>query len=180
MLIATATVVAGLALVVAEGVQALPETSLVVSAKQCPGSRSLTARRVERRAALLCLVNHAREAVGLPAIRGSRALQGVASAKARDVATCSDFNHAACGRPPFAHVASSRLPYSFLGENLFYSERPVGTARDVFVAWLRSPPHRRLMFLRRFDHAGIAVVQLDRLLGSSDVELWVLELGQRA
>ena len=67
-----------------------------------------------------------------------------------------------------------------MGENLFYSQRPVGSARDAFVAWLRSPPHRRVMFLRRFSHAGTAVVKVDQFSGTPQVELWVLELAQKA
>ena len=136
--------------------------------------------RSQRRAALVCLVNFARATVGLPAVRESSTLSSVARAKARDVVTCSDFEHDACGKAPFAYVDISGFPYRFVGENLFYSQRPVGSARDAFVAWLRSPPHRRVMFLRRFSHAGTAVVKLDQFSGTPQVELWVLELAQKA
>jgi uncharacterized protein YkwD len=113
-------------------------------------------------------------------VRQSRKLSSVARAKARDVATCSDFGHDACGKPPFAYVDTSGFRYRLVGENLYYSQRPVGSARDAFVAWLRSPPHRRLMFLRHFSHAGTAVVKLDQFSGTPQVELWVLELAQKA
>ena len=172
--------VACVALVVAEGAVGKPQGALVASTASCPFSDSLTASLAQRRAALMCLVNHARNASGLPAVRRSQGLTGVADAKARDVVNCSDFSHEACGKHAFAYVQSSGLPYSFVGENLFYSQRPIGTARDVFVAWLASPPHRRLLFLGRFSHAGTAVVEVERFSGTSRVELWVLELGQRA
>ena len=180
LLFATATVVALLALVAAEGAVGAPQRSLVASARTCPGSRSFRVTSADRQAALLCLINHARRAAGLGEVRGSRTLTKVAREKAGDVVTCSDFEHTACGKPAFVHVKASGFPYRLVGENLFYSERPVGTARDAFVAWLESPPHRRLIFLSRFTHAGMAVMPVDELSGSSDVELWVLELAQKA
>jgi uncharacterized protein YkwD len=180
MLAVTATVVALLALVAAESAVGIPDSALVAPAGDCPGSRSLRPTPSQRRAALICLVNFARAGVGLPAVRESRALSSVARAKARDVVTCSDFVHDACGKHPFAYVATSGFRYRLVGENLYYSQRPVGSARDAFVAWLRSPPHRRLMFLRHFSHAGTAVVKLDQFSGTPQVELWVLELAQKA
>ena len=179
-LVATATVVALIALVAAEGAVGVPESALVASAAECPGSRSLRPSRVQRSAALVCLVNFARATVGLRAVRESSTLSSVARAKARDVVTCSDFNHEACGKAPFTYIKISGFPYRFLGENLFYSKRPVGSARDVFVAWLRSPAHREVMFVRRFSHAGTAVVRVAQFAGTRDVELWVLELAQKA
>jgi uncharacterized protein YkwD len=179
MLAATATVVALIALVAAEGAVAVPDSALVASAEECPGSRSLRPTRAQRSAALVCLVNFARATVGLRELRRSTALSGVARAKARDVVTCSDFNHEACGQATFKHVDTSGFRYRFLGENLFYAQRPVGSARDAFVAWLQSPPHRQVMFLRRFSHAGTAVVRVAQLSGTRHVELWVLELAQK-
>ena len=70
-------------------------------------------------------------------------------------------------------------PFRLVGENLFYSQRPVGTALDAFLAWLRSPPHRRLMFLPSFSDAGTAVFKLRSFSGTARVELWILELAQR-
>jgi len=180
MLAATATVVALLALVAAEGAIGVPDSALVASAADCPSSRSLKPTRSQRRIALICLVNFARAGVGLPAVRESRTLSSVAHAKARDVVTCNDFEHDACGKPPFVYVDTSGFRYRLVGENLYYSQRPVGSAHDAFVAWLRSPSHRRVMFLRGFSHAGTAVVKLDQLSGTSQVELWVLELAQKA
>jgi uncharacterized protein YkwD len=180
MLAATATVVALVSLVVAEGAVAVPDSALVASAAECPGSRSLHPTRAERRAALICLVNHARAMVGLPRVRESNTLSGVAHAKARDVVTCADFNHNACGKSSFAYVDTSGFQYRLVGENLFFSQRPVGSARDAFVAWLKSPSHRRVMFLRGFSHAGTAVIRARTLSGTPHVELWVLELAQKA
>ncbi len=180
LLAATATVVALLALVAAEGAVGASNGSLVASGRACPGSRSLRGTPAQRQAALLCLVNHARRAAGLGAVRSSSTLAQVAREKAGDVVTCGDFEHTACGKPAFVHVRASGFPYRFVGENLYYSEQPVGTARDAFLAWLRSPPHRRLIFLPRFTHAGTAVSPLEEFSGTQHVELWVLELAEKA
>jgi uncharacterized protein YkwD len=96
------------------------------------------------------------------------------------VVTCGDFEHTACGKPAFVHVVASGFRFRWVGENLFYSEQPLGTARDAFVAWLNSPPHRRLIFLPRFTHAGTAVFPVSELAGARQVQLWVLELAQQA
>jgi uncharacterized protein YkwD len=180
LIAATATVVALLALVAAEGALSVSQSSVVASARACPGSRSMEATPSERQDALLCLLNRSRRGAGLAPVKWSRALTRVARAKADDVVTCADFNHTACGMPAFIHVQASGFPYRLVGENLFYSERPIGTALDAFIAWLRSPPHRRLIFLPRFTHAGTAVSTLDEFSGTSHVQLWVLELAQKA
>src|SRR5262245_58406565 len=179
MLLAVTTVVALVALVAAEGAVGVPDSALVATADVCPGSRSLAVSSAKRRQALLCLVNHARAASGLAPVRGSGTLAGVARAKGRDVVACSDFSHTPCGKGAFAHMVSSGFPFRLVGENLFVSQQPIGSARDAFVAWLQSPQHRRLMFLPRFSHAGSAVFQLQSFSGMSRVELWVLELAQR-
>jgi uncharacterized protein YkwD len=179
-LITTATVVALLALAVSEGAVSATQSSLVASARSCPGSRTLEATPKQRQAALLCLINHARRAAGLGSVRRSSTLTRVAHEKAGDVVTCNDFEHTACGKPAFTYVRSSGFPYRAVGENLFFSENPVGTARDAFVAWLQSPPHRRLIFLKRFTHAGTAVFPASELSGARQVQLWVLELAQKA
>ena len=180
MFIAAASVAAFLSLLAAEGALGVSDRALVAPAQVCPGSRSLEATPAERRAALLCLINYARGTVGLGKVRGSRILTGVAKAKGRDVVECRDFDHDACGKHPFAHVISSGFPYRFVGENLFYSQRPVGSARDAFVGWLQSPPHREVMFLPAFSHVGTAVFKLRRFSDMPRVELWILELAEKA
>jgi uncharacterized protein YkwD len=179
MVLAVATVAALVALVVAEGAIGVSNSALLATSETCPGSRSLHVSAAKRRDALICLVNHARAASGLPPVRSSGTLSRVAHAKGRDVVACSDFSHTACGKSAFAYVVSSGFPFRLVGENLFYSQRPVGSARDAFLAWLRSPPHRKLMFLPRFSDAGTAVFKLRSFSGTARVELWVLELAQR-
>ena len=113
-------------------------------------------------------------------MKPSRALSRVARTKGRDIAFCHDFDHWACGLPAFIHIKASGFRFRYAGENLFAAERPIGTARDAFVAWLQSPTHRRLLFVRRFSDAGIALLRVDRLAETPNVQLWVLELAQRA
>jgi uncharacterized protein YkwD len=178
IVLAVATV-AALALIATESAVGVSDSELVATADACPGSRSLRISAAKRREALMCLINYARASSGLPPVRSSGALSRVAHAKGRDVVACSDFSHTACGKRAFAYVESSGFPFRLVGENLFYSQRPVGTALDAFLAWLRSPPHRRLMFLPSFSDAGTAVFKLRSFSGTARVELWILELAQR-
>ncbi|MDH4345288.1 MAG: CAP domain-containing protein [Thermoleophilia bacterium] len=177
---AAATVVALLALLAAEGAVGLPSRSLVASAKACPGSRSFEASPASQRAALVCLINYARRQAGLPRVHQSWMLSRVARAKGRDIVICRDFNHTACGKPTFSKFDVLGYRYRVVGENLFAAERPVGTARDAFVAWLNSPPHRHVLFLPRFSDAGVALFPLHEFQGSRRVRLWVLNLARRA
>lgn len=179
ILLAAAVAVVVLSVPMVEGAVGASGSALVASASACPGSRSMTVSAAERRTALVCLVNYARTTVGLRPVRESRTLTGVAHQKGHDVVTCRDFAHTACGKDAFAYVVASGFPYRFVGENLYLSEHPVGSARDAFVAWLRSPSHRRVMFLPRFSHAGTAVLTLAGFSTLPRAELWVLELAQR-
>lgn len=155
------------------------DSALIASPAQCPGATSSDSTAGDQRRALLCLINYARTVTGLRPVKASRTLFRVAHTKGLDIASCHDFDHAACGQPPFAHIRSSGYRFRLAGENLFAAERPIGTAQDVLVAWLHSPTHRRLLFVPRFREAGIALLRLDRLAETSDVHLWVLELAQR-
>lgn len=177
---ATATVVVLLALLLAEGAVGVPNASLVASATACPGSRSFHAAPSQQRAALLCMINFARKHVGLASVSESGTLSRVARAKGRDIVLCSDFDHAACGKPVFEKLAVHGYRYRLVGENLYAAQRPTGTARDAFVAWLNSPPHRDVIFLRRFSDAGVALFPLARFQGTRNVQLWVLQLARRA
>jgi uncharacterized protein YkwD len=177
---AAATVAAFVSLLAAEGAVGASDGALIAASSTCRGSRSLDATSAERRAALLCMINYARGTVGLGKVRESRTLREVAKAKGRDVVGCSDFDHDACGKNPFAYVISSGFRFRMVGENLFYSQRPIGSARDAFVAWLRSPPHREVMFSPGFSHAGVAVFRLRRFSDTPRVALWVLVLAEKS
>lgn len=179
ILLAAAVAVVVLSVPMVEGAVGASDSALVASASTCPGSRSMAISAAERRAALVCLVNYARTTVGLRPVRESRTLTRVAHAKGNDVMVCGDFAHTACGKDAFAYVVASGFPFRFVGENLYLSAHPVGSARDAFIAWLRSPSHRRVMFLPRFSHAGTAVLTLDGFSTLPRAELWVLELAQR-
>jgi uncharacterized protein YkwD len=180
MLVATATVVAMVALALSEGALGARDAALLASASACPASRSTTAAPAARRGALVCLINHARRASGLGAVRASTALARGAHRKGLDVARCGDFSHEACGSPPFVHLEPAGFPFVAAGENLFFGERPAGSARDVVAAWLASPPHRRVMLHAGFSHIGVAVIELEQFSDARGVSLWVLELARPA
>ncbi|MGZ5346609.1 MAG: CAP domain-containing protein, partial [Solirubrobacterales bacterium] len=65
-----------------------------------------------------------------------------------------------------------------LGENLAWGKRRRGSAREVFKAWLDSPPHRSTLLNGAFEHVGIGLKR-GHFDGSSQSAVWVLELGCR-
>jgi uncharacterized protein YkwD len=176
LLPAATALVAVLALVAAEGVVGAPSKTLVADAKACPGSRSTTLTPAHQRAALVCLINHARGVVGLDRVKQSWSLSKVARAKGRDIVRCHEFSHTACGKPLDAKFRRLGYRYRLLGENLYAGQQPTGTARDAFVAWLASPPHREVLFQPSFSDAGVALFPLSQFQGTPDVRLWVLQL----
>jgi uncharacterized protein YkwD len=169
-----------LTLIAAEGVVAAPVGGLVASTKTCPGSRSASLTQAQQRAALLCLINHARGVVGLRDVRQSWSLSKIARAKGRDIVHCRDFSHTACGKPIEEKFRRLGYRYRLVGENLYAGQRPIGTARDAFVAWLTSPPHREVIFEPGFSDAGVALFPLSEFQGTQHVRLWVLQLARRA
>ena len=44
------------------------------------------------------------------------------------------------------------------GENLGWLRDRSDSPQDIVQAWMDSPPHRRVILLRRFRHAGVAAV----------------------
>jgi uncharacterized protein YkwD len=79
----------------------------------------------------------------------------------------------------FGHLRSIRGPsgYRTLGEVIAWrSGRRPGT-REVLRAWLRSPPHRRVLLNPRLRLAGAALVRGAR--GRRKGVAWTMHLGRR-
>ena len=123
-----------------------------------------------------CLIDHARGSTA-----SHSALEQAAGRKVGDIFDCG-FSHTACGlafdtyakRYGYASGTSSWK----LGENLAWGKSKRGSARQIFKAWLDSPPHRATMLDGSFEDIGIGLKQ-GRFGGNSKAAVWVLTIGCR-
>ena len=133
-------------------------------------------------AAMERVVNAARRTHGLPPLRASARLRRSAALRASAIRRCGEFSHSPCGQAfaaPFAAAGYLRGSAA-VAENLAWGTSVLGGTGHTVGAWLRSPPHRANLLARRWRDVGVATIRVPRLLGNSDVIVWVLQFGRRA
>jgi len=146
----------------------------------CPGADDLDAAVAVQEAAMMCLVNYARQQAGLPRLVESRRLNGSAVNKGADIVRCNQFSHEACGRD-FLHwfrrggYLAGRCWWA--GENLAWGSGQLGSARSVMKAWLKSPSHRANILGSDYSEFGLSL-RVGPLSGSSDAHVWVNHFGR--
>ena len=134
---------------------------------------------------LICLVNEARAAQGLPALRESRRLDRASRLRALAIRRCGQFSHTACGEPFRGVFARAGYRRRTIGENLAWG---TGRARSSepdahCLARLPAPPpeparpglaggrrrlHPRPTALRRVQRDGLGdAVRRPRVRGAS-------------
>ena len=155
----------------------------VASPEQCPGSDRGGASVARQEAAMRCLINHARRVKRLPRLRADRRLARSADIKVRILRRCDEFTHTPCGttlQSTFRRAGYIRGAHGWaIGENIAYwGPRPTAAPRDIMLAWLRSPGHRRNVFKRSWRDQGVALVH-GRFQGHRDVAIWVSQFGRR-
>jgi len=105
--------------------------------------------------ALFALLNSARREHGLPALQRNETLDRVASAHCRAMRSRGQVSHDTGAGDPARRVEEAGLRPQATGEN-------VALARTVprlhRVLWA-SPSHRENLLLRRWDEAGVAVIE---------------------
>jgi uncharacterized protein YkwD len=133
-------------------------------AASCPhGGDVATALSLQdARAALLCAVDVARTARGLPAVTQSQQLAQAAQGHAADMVTRHFFAHVTPGGSTLGdRVAATgyirgRRDWE-LGEAIAWAQQPLDTPDSLMRAWLASPGHRAIILDRRFRDVGIGV-----------------------
>ncbi len=126
-----------------------------------------------------CLINWTRRHAGLAALRRNGEPQRSATLRARDIERCQDFSHTPCGQ---AFITLFTIVHYFtgaaaVGENLFWGEGRLGSAREALAHWLGSPEHRAILLTASWRDLGIARAH-GRLFGHPDVSLWVAQFGR--
>jgi uncharacterized protein YkwD len=154
-------------------------TAPPAGAASCSGAsaRASSASPGTLRAALLCLVNHKREASGLRALKSDRRLQKAATRHARDMVRNHFFAHQRPGGPDLTErLRRARWHGSAWGETIAYGCGRMGTPRATVHMWMHSPSHRAILLSGTYRHGGIGVTD-SALCGRGS--MWVLDVGRR-
>jgi uncharacterized protein YkwD len=151
---------------------------LIAPPAACPGSNRLDIPRAAAEQAMLCLTDYARREVGLASLVVDEALTESAWLKTRDLLRCGEFSHEACGRDFtywFEQTGYLARNCWRVGEVLAYGRGPWGTARSIFIAWMRSPSHREIIL---GDYVEIGVdLQAGFFAGGPGTRVWTQHLG---
>jgi uncharacterized protein YkwD len=144
----------------------------------CPGAEDRSAAEAEQRKAMVCLINWARERLGVRRLAETEELTEAASIKASDIRLCRDFSHDACGRHPSAALEDADWDGSGWGENLFMGTHELGRPRVALDRWLNSGEHRETLFQSRWKDLGVALVRFS-VEDQRDITVWVAHFGGR-
>ncbi len=150
------------------------------AATACPGADA-TVTQIGADAALralLCLTNHERTAVGLPALRTDARLAVAAQRHAADMTNRGFFAHdaplpAPFGVEPGARALAAGYVWGALAENLAVAQQ---TPRWAIRDWLASAGHCRNLLWPQVTDIGLGVSNAP--LGSYPAPTWVQELGR--
>lgn len=153
-----------------------PWQSYLADEGTCPGAERTDLALEQQAATMACLVNHARRARRLSPLVTLTVLNDSSIAKARKIARCREFAHAACGDDPAADARAAGYLGAW-GENLYLAGGPWGAPRVALDGWLNSPGHRENLFGAEWRTQGIAVMKLERFGDDHDVTLWVNAFG---
>jgi len=152
------------------------QADLVAPRDSCPAQQNIDAPEPKQELAMTCLIDYARGST-----ESHTALERAAGRKVGDVFDCG-FSHTACGLAydayPKRYGYTSGTSGWKLGENLAWGKRKHGSARQIFKAWLDSPPHRATMLNGAFQHIGLGLKR-GRFNGQSNSAVWALEIGCR-
>lgn len=152
---------------------------LIASAARCPDQTDPEASPAAQVRAMRCLTNFARRGRGLPALAGSATLDRAAGRKSADILRCGEFSHEACGREFTYWMQRFGFPRNCASaENIAWGSGSLGSARNIFRAWIGSPGHRANI-LGRFEEIGIGL-RVGNLEGNRGAHVWTQELGSRS
>jgi uncharacterized protein YkwD len=150
------------------------------AATACPGADQRVTQLGADAAlrALLCLTNHERTAVGLPALRTDARLALAAQRHAADMTNRGFFAHdaplpAPFGVEPAARALAAGYAWGALAENLAVAQQ---TPRWAIRDWLASAGHCRNLLWPEVTDVGLGVSNAP--LGGYPAPTWVQELGR--
>jgi hypothetical protein len=145
----------------------------------CPGAKRVPAGMTHRRAraVILCAINRARKAHGLPALRPIRTLRVAAGRHAYDMARHHYFAHVSLGGSGvLSRLHRAGWSGSAYGEALAWGCGRRASPRATVRSWLDSPVHRAILLSPLYRLAGIGIA--DRAPGGCRGGTWVLDAGR--
>jgi uncharacterized protein YkwD len=151
---------------------------LVAPTSVCPGQNDIDSPKAQLRA-MRCLINYARAKSGVRKLKTSGQLNRSATLKANDIKRCG-FEHSACGRDFtfwMRKVGYARRCWSG-AENIAWGQGVFGSARRIFISWMRSSGHRRNLMAREFNAFGVGLKR-GRFQGYSGSQVWATHFGSR-
>lgn len=155
-----------------------PWDSLLAPESACPGQSEASAPGGVQELTMLCMHNYARAASGLVPVIASKQLRVSSARKAKDMKSCNDFSHEACGRSAFywlRKVGFMRGTYG-AGENLAFGSGALGSVRTIMSNWLNSDEHRTILLMPAYREIGIGMAE-GKFLGHGGTQIWVAHLG---
>lgn len=142
----------------------------------CPNAEDVNAQLHDQAETMICLINHARSARGLPPLPVSAQLSTAAQLKGAEIARCRVFAHGPCGGDP--HDVADQAGFTGAwGENLYIADGRYGAPRPALDGWLNSPGHRANLFDPGWRLQSVYVLKLDDFPGFRSPTLWVSEFG---
>ena len=134
------------------------------------------------RSALRCLVNVERARHGLRALTSDARLTAAADRHSADMVARRYFAHVT---PEGASVTDRVRQTGYLGgsedwalgEDIGWGTGNLATPASIFRAFMKSPPHRRIILGRDFRELGVGVAQGVPVAGESGGATFVLDFG---
>lgn len=157
-----------------------PLAGLVAPPAVCLGGERPGVPAPAQEQTMLCLVDYARQAEGLPGLTPNPALEGSAALKSRDLIACQEFSHYACGREFDYWIRASgymSVPCWHVGENIAWGRGSLGTPRAIFITFLQSDTHRHNM-LGEYTAIGIDT-RVGKLGWQGTVQIWTQHFGSQ-
>jgi uncharacterized protein YkwD len=160
----TADVAGGTRPVVEASLFAGMEPAVHVEPSPAPGEALAGAQGTDEDT-LARMIDAARGAEGLPALRRDATLQAVARQHAARMAAARQLAHDAGDGGPYERLAAAGIAARYVGENVAHARSLALAHRAVWV----SPAHRTNLLLREFSRLGVGVAR------DEGGELWIVE-----
>ena len=122
--------------------------------------------------AMRCMVDFARTTSGLAPLPANAMLMDSADRKARDIVSCQQFSHTACGLSFTQRITDAGYAFRAAGENIAWGTGSYGTVRSVMSGWLSSSGHKANLLSATYREQGIALT-IGTLKGRSGTRIWV-------
>jgi uncharacterized protein YkwD len=130
------------------------------AAKRCAGAATAPVKLspAGRERAVVCEINRARRGRGLAPVAADPRLTRMAGSFAHAMVARRFFSHVGPGGATLgARLRASGYRGRAAGEVLAWGQGRRATARSAVRAWLRSPPHRRVLLGRSYRDVGVGV-----------------------